>query len=213
MATRAIDTRARRYDPAETRQRVLEAANMLFATKGYGATGTADIAREADVSEGSIFYHFGSKRNLLADIGRMFGETMVAAMQRDDELGDLTTETIIRRAFEFSVQHREYEKYTDMDCPPGKPAGLKHHNPEAEPFYLASREVVIDWTTRQMQAAAAKHGLSGVDIPVAAALTYSLMGTAIERVVTSTDEAERAAIIEETVRYTVAANEFPNRRA
>lgn len=210
MATRAVDTRARRYDPAETRQRVLEAANMLFATKGYGATGTADIAREADVSEGSIFYHFGSKRNLLADIGRMYGESMVAAMQGDDEMADLSTETIIRRVFDFCMQHREYEKYTDTDCP-GKPAGIKHHNPEAEPFYLASREVVIDWTTRQMEAQAAKHGLSGINIPIGAALTYSLMGSAIERVVHATDDAERQAVIEETVRYTCAACEFPNR--
>ena len=183
---------------------------MLFATKGYAATGTADIAREADVSEGSIFYHFGSKRNLLADIGRMFGETMVAAMQGDDELGDLTTDTVIRRAFDFCIVHREYEKYTDTDCPQGSAVTLKH-NPEAEPFYMASREVAIDWTTRHMQAHAAKFGLSGIDIPVAAALTYALMGAAIERVVRSADEAERRAIIEETVRFCVAANEFPQR--
>ena len=102
MATRALDTapprvetRSRRYDPAETRQRVLAAANMLFSTRGFAATGTADIAREADVSEGSIFYHFGSKQNLLGELGKRYGEAMIAAMQQGDRLEDLEPGIII----------------------------------------------------------------------------------------------------------------------
>ena len=57
-----------------------ESAVLLLCT---GRTGLADIAREADVSEGSIFYHFGSKRNLLADMQAPQGATSVGRVYRD----------------------------------------------------------------------------------------------------------------------------------
>lgn len=197
------ECRARRYDPAETRQRVLAAANMLFATKGYGATGTADIAREADVSEGSIFYHFGSKRNLLADIGRMYGESMIEVMAQRDALEDLEPGIVLQRAFDFMFQHRKWEGYTDSEAGTkvGKPVGM-HGNPEAEPFYLSSRDTVCAWTTKQHQAAFDKYGgPAGIDIPIASALTYAVVSNAIEALMATTDEACRQAIINETIRF------------
>jgi AcrR family transcriptional regulator len=199
-----FENRARRYDPAETRQRVLAAANMLFATKGYGATGTADIAREADVSEGSIFYHFGSKRNLLSDIGRMYGERMIEAMSQGDPLEDLEPGIIIGRAFDYALQHNDWEKFTEVGCDPvKKPVNM--HSAEAEPFYLASRDVVVAWTTKQHEMAYAKHGGPKMDIPMACALTYALVGNAMEAIKSTQDEAARAVIIAETKRFVRAA--------
>lgn len=46
-------------------QDILEASLLLFAEKGYSNTSTKDIARSAQVAEGTIFKHFGSKENLL----------------------------------------------------------------------------------------------------------------------------------------------------
>lgn len=46
-------------------QAILSASLELFAEKGYSNTSTKDIARLADVAEGTIFKHFGSKENLL----------------------------------------------------------------------------------------------------------------------------------------------------
>ena len=179
---------------------------MLFATKGYAATGTADIAREADVSEGSIFYHFGSKRNLLADIGRMYGESMIAAMQQGDALEDLEPGIIIRRVFDFVVAHREWEKLTDNDCAPSPSGKPKMLNAEAEPFYLASRDVICEWNARQHAAAVAKHGgPKNINVNIAAQLTYGAVNKAIESVMTTEDQAMREAIINETVRFVRAA--------
>ena len=203
MATRALDTRARRYDPAETRQRVLEAANLLFSTKGYACTGTADIARAADVSEGSIFYHFGSKKNLLIDIGKMYGERMIAVSQGDDALEDLEPGIMITRCIDFCIEHREWEQLTgDVGCD-GKPKAMMAA--EAEPFYHASREVMVAWIARQMTAAMAKHGVTGINIPVAASLTYAAVGETIEAVLSTTDPDHRAAVVAETVRFIRAA--------
>lgn len=44
---------------------ILNACVDLFAEKGYANTSTSDIAKKADVAEGTIFKHFGTKQNLL----------------------------------------------------------------------------------------------------------------------------------------------------
>lgn len=44
---------------------ILKASLELFSCKGYSNTSTKDIAKAANVAEGTIFKHFGSKENLL----------------------------------------------------------------------------------------------------------------------------------------------------
>jgi AcrR family transcriptional regulator len=50
---------------AETKKRILRAARVVFAKRGYGRASTKEIAEEADVAEAGIFYHFENKRGLL----------------------------------------------------------------------------------------------------------------------------------------------------
>lgn len=47
---------------------LLQTALQLFGEQGYDRTPTSQIAREAGVSEGLIFRHFGNKAGLLAAI-------------------------------------------------------------------------------------------------------------------------------------------------
>lgn len=47
-----------------TRERVLEAAQRLFAAQGYRRTGTAQIADAAGVVESTLFRHFATKAQL-----------------------------------------------------------------------------------------------------------------------------------------------------
>ncbi|MBN2060949.1 MAG: TetR/AcrR family transcriptional regulator [Deltaproteobacteria bacterium] len=44
---------------------VLKSAEYLFATQGFDKTTVADIARECDVNEASIYSYFNSKRSIL----------------------------------------------------------------------------------------------------------------------------------------------------
>lgn len=48
--------------------KILQTALQLFAERGYDGTATSLIAKEAGVSEGLIFRHFGSKAGLLEAI-------------------------------------------------------------------------------------------------------------------------------------------------
>ena len=49
----------------EVNPRVLDAAVKLFARRGFSATGIRDIAREAGLSSSTLYWHMGTKENLL----------------------------------------------------------------------------------------------------------------------------------------------------
>jgi len=49
----------------DNRSRLLEAAESLFAGKGYAATSVREILREAGVTGPTLYYYFGSKEDLL----------------------------------------------------------------------------------------------------------------------------------------------------
>lgn len=53
---------------AATRQRVLEAARLSFATKGYEASTIRDIAKLAGMSTGAVFASFEGKAALYREV-------------------------------------------------------------------------------------------------------------------------------------------------
>ena len=50
------------------RERILEAAERVFAKKGFHSARVSDIAREADVADGTIYIYFESKEDLILSI-------------------------------------------------------------------------------------------------------------------------------------------------
>lgn len=52
------------FRPEQTRERLIRAAEALFARKGYARTSVRDITREASCNVAAVNYHFASKRNL-----------------------------------------------------------------------------------------------------------------------------------------------------
>jgi len=59
---------ARKSQKEATRQRVLDAARDLFETRGYEETTVREIARQAEVSVGSVFTTFSSKGDILSQV-------------------------------------------------------------------------------------------------------------------------------------------------
>jgi len=51
-----------------TREVILEAAERLFAERGFAATSVRDIVGEADTSAPSLYHFFGSKEKLLVEL-------------------------------------------------------------------------------------------------------------------------------------------------
>ena len=49
----------------QTRTRILQAAQRLFAAKGFEGTTTRYLAQIAGVAEGTLFRHFANKKAIL----------------------------------------------------------------------------------------------------------------------------------------------------
>ena len=52
----------------QTRTRILQAAQRLFAAKGFEGTTTRDLAQIAGVAEGTLFRHFANKKAILVEV-------------------------------------------------------------------------------------------------------------------------------------------------
>ena len=52
----------------ETKERILDAAERLFADEGFAATSLRQITAEAGVNLAAVNYHFGSKESLLTAV-------------------------------------------------------------------------------------------------------------------------------------------------
>jgi len=56
--------------PIDTKERILDVAEDIFAQKGFSATSMRNITAQADVNLAAINYHFGSKAQLYQEVFR-----------------------------------------------------------------------------------------------------------------------------------------------
>jgi AcrR family transcriptional regulator len=57
----------RELKKAPTRQQIADTAARLFAERGYENVAVSDVAREAEVSERTVYNHFPTKEHLVLD--------------------------------------------------------------------------------------------------------------------------------------------------
>jgi AcrR family transcriptional regulator len=116
----------------QTRRQIAATAARLFAERGFDAVTVADVAREADVSTGTVFNYFPTKEDLFysemelfeervldAVRGRPAGESVLAGFQRvvldgiprlaTDDTGDVISTAAEIVASSRSLQARERE--------------------------------------------------------------------------------------------------------
>lgn len=70
----------RQQQKEQTRQRLIDTALSLYAREGLLATRTADVAREAGVSHGTIFAHFATQEALLNAVIEVFSAQTTARL-------------------------------------------------------------------------------------------------------------------------------------
>lgn len=58
----------RREQPSESRERILAAAVSVFARKGFQRASLDEIAAEAELTKGAIYWHFRSKNDLFSSL-------------------------------------------------------------------------------------------------------------------------------------------------
>ncbi len=64
-----------------TRRRILDAAALVLRRKGFAGARLSDIARVAGMQAGSLYYHFSSREELVAEVMRTGVAEVQARMQ------------------------------------------------------------------------------------------------------------------------------------
>ena len=110
MGRNIVDKTRERYLEYEKRhQEILDAAVKLFNAKGYSGAKTLDIAREAGISEPTMYKHFENKKALFLACFRSIIEELFAEYRelykkhRDDEVGYLRG--VFNIYVDFIAQH------------------------------------------------------------------------------------------------------------
>jgi len=65
-----------------THERIVDAAARAIRRSGYNGTGVADIMRDAGLTHGGFYAHFGSREAMLAEAADRAGSESVALMER-----------------------------------------------------------------------------------------------------------------------------------
>ncbi|MGE4158983.1 MAG: TetR/AcrR family transcriptional regulator [Planctomycetota bacterium] len=111
---KATARRGRPADPglcARRRDQILKAAARVFARKGFDASDVNDIAREAGIGKGTIYYHVHSKKNLfLASVDWLMQELIASIGAATNGVADplAVIESAIRAYLEFFDAHPEF---------------------------------------------------------------------------------------------------------
>ncbi len=91
----------------DTKQRILQTARELFATKGVQQTSLQEIADRLGITKPALYYHFTSREDLVRSIVTPLlddGEGFLARMEERAEVAPLE---LVEGFFDFHHRHRK----------------------------------------------------------------------------------------------------------
>lgn len=122
---------------------IFNTAVRLFASQGYEATTTLQIAKEVGVTEPAVFYHFQSKNAFFSSV---LDEAAKAYLDRIEKLSfDGRTafeslEALIHSHFAVVAEETEFMRILLRTCP----ARLENPKSKCTKFYLEARSTLED---------------------------------------------------------------------
>lgn len=100
MARRRL---TREESQARTRERLLEAARLVFGTHGYHGASVDAIATEAGYSKGAVYSNFESKEDLLLELDRLYMREQISKI--DVLLTELAASRASPKMVEKAIVH------------------------------------------------------------------------------------------------------------
>lgn len=81
---------------AATRARVLEAAESLFAARGYAATSTDAILESSGISRGALYHHFATKQAVFEAVFQQVSDAAIERAMRGAPHSDSPLENLVQ---------------------------------------------------------------------------------------------------------------------
>jgi len=184
----------------DTKQKLLDSAERLFAEQGYGAVSLRQIIAEAEVNLAAIHYHFGSKQELLDEVimrkaAPVNGERMARLDRLEGAPGAPRVEQVLEAFLmpmaEAAGQHPEFCKLMGRMQAEGilTEVVVRNFQPMLGRFLGALRKAVPDlpenefrWRVHFMQGSIA-HTMSSDPVPLAGAQDVGGVPGRIERLI------------------------------
>lgn len=187
--------RAYRREPDEKRERILAAARGSFAERGFAGATTAEIAGRAGVSEGILFHHFGSKRELFATVAAGYGRGLSEAMFGEVPGREMVSAAeSIQRAFRYVGENRALHRLFLVRDP--ELEELVHDGPRRE--IVGALEAVF-------RSGVERGLLRPMDTRIVAELMYGLVAGALEACFVGDDPTREADYLRETIQCVAGA--------
>ena len=106
-------------DPETRRNELLDAAEDLFIKEGYEQTSVSDIVKRVNVAQGTFYYYFKSKEEILKSvIDRIFEEARkeIGGLAESAERDSLTRlRAIIQVVFDLKNRREDFFTYIHED--------------------------------------------------------------------------------------------------
>ncbi|MBK9619710.1 MAG: TetR/AcrR family transcriptional regulator [Candidatus Obscuribacter sp.] len=132
----------------ETRQQILNAAARLFSQRGYDDSSVDDIAEEADVAKGTLYYNFKSKEEIVLALRHQSFDILLQQAKNEAEQGQpplIVIEHFLICQSAWAEEHKDLARVLYGQGPifpkpaPGKNAkGM----PAPPPFFFVFTELV-----------------------------------------------------------------------
>lgn len=101
-----------------TRERIIDCAEQVFAENGFGGARIRDISERAGVTGAMIHYYFNSKEELLRAVLTRIVEDLVSLTARvapEPIPPVIKVELFFRHFFDYASRHKNFTRITSME--------------------------------------------------------------------------------------------------
>lgn len=163
-------------DKDATRQRILDAAETVFADKGYHGAVVDDIVTAAQTSKGGFYFHFPNKQAIFLALVDALGPRLAAAVGRAiaDEPGAVAkVDAALRIVLEQFARHRRLSKILLVEA-----VGLGHGFDEK---LMAVRGQFISLIRTYLDEAVAEGAIAPLETDIAATAWFGAINEVVVR--------------------------------
>lgn len=191
-----------RMNALNKRDRLVESAATLFHRKGFASTSLADIAKDADIPIGNVYYYFKTKEELALSALQRHKEHYEELFKALDESIDDPRQRLKKCIEYYETQAEEFARY---GCPIGKI--VLDTDAQSGVIATAASEVLIcfmKWVEVQLRQLGHDENAKAF----ATSLLCGIQGAAIMAKATQ----DKNAMLQELARVSGFIDHLPNKR-